>query len=354
MEEYYCPHCGAILNDQDGFDPSVGAWRCKECGKLLMDDDIYEGETYKGVAWYCDECGALLNRQSGFSDRYNTWTCDECGHENTISEDEITDEDQSLASSIASSVGSALGSVAGDVINAGIDYLVDGVKKEFAAHAAEEERKRQKAEEQKKARAEWRRRHKKLVFVLTIIPIITILTLLTIFEFRCMIPVGLSSEDLLGENYDTVISDLENAGFIFVSAHPVDDLQIQEASSENKVTEVKIGWKDTFTPETKMPSNFPVKVTYHTIKLIPVPVSSKDAKEQPYMEMQKTFSDAGFINIKLVADYDIITGWMSAENEVERITIDGDKRFSIDEKFRPDAEVVITYHALRKDRPKDK
>lgn len=91
MDEYYCPNCDAILNDQLGFDPDNGSWTCTSCGKLLMDEDVYEGDTYEGVAWYCDECDALLNRQSGFSDSCGTWTCTECGHTNGITEDDIYD-----------------------------------------------------------------------------------------------------------------------------------------------------------------------------------------------------------------------------------------------------------------------
>ena len=87
--EYFCPHCGAILNDQPGFDPNNGTWICTECGQLLMDDDIYNGDAYEGVAWFCDNCGALLNRQPGFSDSYGSWTCTECGHVNGITGDAI-------------------------------------------------------------------------------------------------------------------------------------------------------------------------------------------------------------------------------------------------------------------------
>ena len=81
-QEYFCPNCGAVLNDQPGFDPDRGTWMCAECGQELMDDDIYYGDTFEGIAWYCDGCGALLNRQNGFSDSYGTWTCTECGHVN--------------------------------------------------------------------------------------------------------------------------------------------------------------------------------------------------------------------------------------------------------------------------------
>jgi len=93
MDEYYCPNCGATLNDQYGFDPSVGTWTCTSCGKLLMDDDVYDGDTFEGVAWYCDSCGALLNKQSGFSDSCGSWTCTECYHTNPINDDEIYDSE---------------------------------------------------------------------------------------------------------------------------------------------------------------------------------------------------------------------------------------------------------------------
>jgi ribosomal protein L37AE/L43A len=88
-KEYYCPNCGAILNDQDGFDPRNGNWSCASCGQELYGDDVYEGNTYPGVMWHCDRCGALLNKQNGFQDSCGSWTCTECCHSNPISEDAI-------------------------------------------------------------------------------------------------------------------------------------------------------------------------------------------------------------------------------------------------------------------------
>ena len=93
MDEYFCPNCGAILNDQYGFDSNGGSWTCTACGMHLMDDDVYDGEKVKGVAWYCDNCGELLNRQSGFSDSIGSWRCTNCGHLNGTTEDDIINID---------------------------------------------------------------------------------------------------------------------------------------------------------------------------------------------------------------------------------------------------------------------
>ena len=118
MDEYYCPNCGAILNDQPGFDPDNGSWTCTCCGKHLMDDDVYEGDTYEGVAWYCDECDALLNQQSGFSDSYGTWTCTECGHTNGTTEDDIyeSEEDYQYHKTVDAAV-DFIGSVVSGIIS---------------------------------------------------------------------------------------------------------------------------------------------------------------------------------------------------------------------------------------------
>lgn len=94
--EYYCTSCGASLDEQDGFDPALQVWSCTQCGTLLMNDEVYEGEIFSGVAWFCDGCNALLNKQEGFSDTLGSWICTECGFESPINESEIlnnTDEE---------------------------------------------------------------------------------------------------------------------------------------------------------------------------------------------------------------------------------------------------------------------
>lgn len=94
-DEYYCPNCNAILNDQEGFDPELSKWECTQCGRLLTDSS-YEDGLYGNVVWYCDKCGADLTEQSYFSEYVDSWTCTECGYINPINEDEILDEDEKI------------------------------------------------------------------------------------------------------------------------------------------------------------------------------------------------------------------------------------------------------------------
>lgn len=50
---------------------------------------------FPGVDWYCDHCGALLNTQRRFDDHKYTWKCTECGFKNSISWDNISSGDSS-------------------------------------------------------------------------------------------------------------------------------------------------------------------------------------------------------------------------------------------------------------------
>ena len=97
--EFFCPNCNAILNDQPGFDPSIGVWTCTECGQCLYGDEVASTmQEFDGVVWYCDSCGAVLSLQAGFYDSCGTWYCTNCGYANQINKDEIYESEEDYQS----------------------------------------------------------------------------------------------------------------------------------------------------------------------------------------------------------------------------------------------------------------
>lgn len=91
MSDYYCPHCGADLGDQYGFDPDAGYWTCTECGHTngLSEEDILEDQ-HK-----CPSCGANLKKQWSYSEYLNDYTCSECNAQlhRDYSSDEFSEVD---------------------------------------------------------------------------------------------------------------------------------------------------------------------------------------------------------------------------------------------------------------------
>lgn len=446
MDEYFCPKCGAILNDQYGFDPNEETWRCTECGELLMDDDIYDGDSFEGVAWYCDSCGALLNRQYGFSDSYGSWTCTECGHSNGITENDIISDDQpefrcpncdvaldfqpgfdryeddwectacgahlhhelsndeyTVIKHICPSCGAPLDiqwcfneydddwqctecgahlhhdysddeyeEVASDdgddADNDDNDEEFDNNSsgysfssssssqgsvnsKTYSSNASESRCSSQSSHANihtpAKKKVNWKIR---IFGVLALF--IAILVGGAYHEIKMLTPVGSDSSLLIGKEYEAVIAILEEAGFTNISTNEISDLPLNKISEENKVVSIKIGLFEEFNDDLKIPSNFPVVITYHTLEKFSLPLSSKDAKGTNYQDVMKSFKDAGFENIALEVEYDIITGWLTHDGEVKSVTVNGNNKFSAGNEYRADAEVVITYHTYRKNKSK--
>ena len=399
MDEYFCPKCGAILNDQYGFDPNKGTWRCTECGMHLMDDDIYNGDSFEGVAWYCDKCGALLNRQSGFSDSYGLWICTECGHPNGTTEADVISEEPEFS---CPNCGVALDFQPGfnrydddwDCTKCGVhlhhDYSEDEYKEvdsdSFSDNDDESDddsdnyssvysysssssasynsfgdqssgyssRQNYSSSYASSAIPHSSKTKKKANWKLRIIGILFLVVVITAgyYEIRLLIPVGHSSVDLIGRDYECVVETLKESGFSRVRTSEITDLPLSKISGENKTDAIKIGFADEFSATPKYPSNFPVVITYHTLEKYAVPMSSKEAKGADYQDVMRRFKDAGFNNIALEVEYDIITGWMTDDGEVKSVVINGDNKFSTGKEYRADAEIVITYHTYRNNKPK--
>ena len=63
------------------------------------------------------------------------------------------------------------------------------------------------------------------------------------------------------------------------------------------------------------------------------------------------FSQSGFVNIKYEIEYDLINGWITKDGSVKEVSINGNSKYSLEDVFRPDAEIIITYHTYKKDKP---
>ena len=116
------------------------------------------------------------------------------------------------------------------------------------------------------------------------------------------------------------------------------------------VTVIKIGNLTDFSARSIFSAHTPIEITYHSLKKVQTPMSSK-ARGKPYSRIVHDFENAGFTNIELIPEYDLIFGWINGEDDVASITMGDSLAFSSGESFRPDVEIRITYHALKKYKP---
>ena len=412
MDEYYCPNCNAILNDQYGFDPDNGTWTCQVCGQTLYGDDMEETmSSFPGVIWYCDSCGAVLNKQSGFDDSCGSWYCTECGHRNPISEEEIYDSEQSYQDHISKSdnddddddygygeewqfdnprrcecCGRLLNKQDGfeDWANSFIcekcgylnewsanddEYDEDCEDNEEdtssdnshfnnsggysytnkASYKTDELREfAKRASKQEKTRS--RKKYWKVWIILIIISAAGLYIGYRVYEYKKLTVIGISSVACKDSSYTEIKQILQAAGFTNISTTAVEDLSFENLDQEGQIIAVTISGQTDFSADSKFPYDSRIIIEYHSAARIKPPIAPKDAKGSSCDDILKLFQDAGFGAVSLEADYDLLLGWINKDGSVESVSINGNTKYSIDSYYRVDAEIVIVYHAFRRDK----
>lgn len=355
MDEYFCPNCGAILNDQAGFDPDNNTWICKECGKLLMDEDTYNGEEYEGVAWFCDQCGALLNKQSGFSDNYDTWKCKECYHLNIISEDEIYESEEDYQKLKMSVDQSDCNNLQKNFYSDDREEEEDNDDDEWDEKDCEDddcdneedieelnysttiynERDLKKSETRKKNNNELRKKRIKA------------------FLFnRKNIEVGVSSKNLEGEDVGRVKSLLENAAFNNIKIIPIKDIYKDNNYKKCSVEKVLISGHNNFDEKSFFPYDSEVIITYHMKKEIKLPYSYRMLKKSNFHEVSNMLIDLGYTEVKGKELEDLVTGWIKKEGAIENITFGENEIIEKNKMYEYDVNIVISYHTFKKKKNK--
>ena len=76
------------------------------------------------------------------------------------------------------------------------------------------------------------------------------------------------------------------------------------------------------------------------------PISADDCEGMMYEEVAAAFETAGFSNIEYEIIDDLITGWLTKDGEVERVTLDGNDDFDTNDLFDESTVLTISYHTF--------
>lgn len=78
-----------------------------------------------------------------------------------------------------------------------------------------------------------------------------------------------------------------------------------------------------------------------------VGMSQKNMKGEEYSDIVTHLERQGFTNVKTEVIADLITGWITSDGEVEKVTINGLTDFDEKSAFEPDSEIVVFYHTFK-------
>jgi len=164
------------------------------------------------------------------------------------------------------------------------------------------------------------------------------------WEYSKMIIVGAEASSLNNQDYSSVYKMLNEAGFSNISLNEISDLTYSQIEKEGLVINVSIEGRDSFISNDRFPRDSKIIISYHGLKLVSAPLVNEEAKGLNYIDIKKSFVDAGFVNITLEPIQDIVFGWFVKTGEVDSILIAGEKNYNTSDQYRPDIEVIIKYH----------
>ena len=347
MDEYYCTRCGDILNHQYGFDASLGVWTCTNCGQQLMDDEIYYGNKFEGIAWYCDKCGALLNMQQDFSDSTETWTCTNCGYKNEISEDSIIDGKHFVCPQCGDTLNNQSGfntlntewvCTKCDASLHHSDYRDDYIIVKSCPNCYANLTEQWDFDDDDDWICENCGAHLHKDFLTNTYEII-----------------ANENSEALSSNFGTTLDESavpDDEDNDDISSKDLDNLtyvEDNEISHDNQVTNtsqnhdfIKIRPQSKFYLRRKR-----ILALFTSKKRISIGYSSSELEKKNYNDVKMLLYNRAFKNIRFICVKDVYVDTYYKAQEVEKVSIDGHSTFSNLETAPYDAEIIITYHDKR-------
>lgn len=223
-------------------------------------------------------------------------------------------------------------------------------QEELKRYAAVQQR-QEKARIKKEKKKAFRKKHWKGILITILLIIAALFGGYKYWEYSKLIPVGVAAGNLIDMDYESVVEILKKSGFTNIHTSSLYDLEYENRGNDGLTDQVSIADNQFFDVEDKYAYDSRIVIEYHSISRNTVLVSAKQAKGEQYQDIVEQFENAGFGNIVVSVDYDLITGWIDGTGEVESVSINGDTTFEQSSKFAVDAKIEIVYHDFKKNNP---
>lgn len=362
-EPYDCPNCGTRLNYQWEFDPSKRLWKCQECGQMLEHTDRIEPYMISKEA---DPKAKAWETKAWESDSFDDGDVD-----GDIYASPSNTRDGEHGEKVADGMASYLqeeehkaGSADAEELNPEDEFDEAGMPEEvedvdWDAEVKQETKAGAVADKHEDGAKEKKKfsligifkhigRHFKIYSALVAVIAVVIVGFTIYHHLAKMAVVGVSYEDAITMNYEEVKDILEKSGYTNIECIPLEDLESKNMDKENIVDMITVAGDSEFDATDRFLYDSEVVIQYHSAKMIKMPLDPKKVEEKTVEELENLFQKAGFENVKAEADYDLIFGVIHKEGDVEKITVDGSEKFTEQQAYRIDTEIVITYHDFKK------
>ena len=156
-----------------------------------------------------------------------------------------------------------------------------------------------------------------------------------------------ATSDLVGDNVDSVVEEIKEAGFNNYKTVPIKDIYVGSTKYVGEVEQVVINGQSWLAEGTMVPYDAEIVITFHVKKEFEFPYSAHQMIKRDFDQLASELVDIGFTEVYTLPLKDLTTGWIKKERAVQQVLIEGIDTIKKGMPVEHDKKITIQYHSFK-------
>lgn len=156
-----------------------------------------------------------------------------------------------------------------------------------------------------------------------------------------------ATSDLVGDNVDSVVEEIKEAGFNNYKTVPIKDIYVGSTKYVGEVEQVVINGQSWLAEGTMVPYDAEIVITFHVKKEFEFPYSARQMIKRDFDQLASELVDIGFTEVYTLPLKDLTTGWIKKERAVQQVLVEGIDAIKKGMPVEHDRKITIQYHSFK-------
>ena len=156
-----------------------------------------------------------------------------------------------------------------------------------------------------------------------------------------------ATSDLVGDNVDSVVEEIKEAGFNNYKTVPIKDIYVGSTKYVGEVEQIVINGQSWLAEGTMVTYDAEIIITFHVKKEFVFPYSTREMIKRDYDDLASELVDIGFTEVYTLPLKDLTTGWIKKERAVHQVLIEGTVSIKKGMSIEHDRKITIQYHSFK-------
>ena len=156
-----------------------------------------------------------------------------------------------------------------------------------------------------------------------------------------------ATSDLVGDNVDSVVEEIKEAGFNNYKTVPIKDIYVGSTKYVGEVEQIVINGQSWLAEGTMVPYDAEIVITFHVKKEFEFPYSARQMIKRDFDQLASELVNIGFTEVYTLPLKDLTTGWIKKERAVQQVLIEDIDAIKKGMPVEYDKKITIQYHSFR-------